>query len=214
MKLFKPWASVLISVLGLLACACAQTQTPPAPYQRAGTYPAELQMMRRLIEIAEGPPPTIAALEAEFGLTYQKNQNYAESSQIHIATGQFPFNPGYASYYSYTPKGKIPLRYEISFKFMTKDQLHDTGRQFCVSREDLITQLIKRKWERRLTIWQPHSIAEETYLTTLNSVDRRIFFLPQLVECVGTIAIDFTDPPLISPTDSSTPSTPTPGNQK
>jgi hypothetical protein len=212
MKFLKTMTTFSVVALAALASACAQTPTPP--YQRAGTHEAELNLMRRLIEIAEGPPPSREALEVEFGLTYKKNHNYTESIQTHIATGQFPFNPGYASYYMYAPRGKIPLRYEISFKLMTKEQLREANQQFCVSREDIATELMKRNWERHRTVWQPHNVVEEGYFATLNGYRRSVFFFPQSTACVGTIALDFNDFPLTSPNSSSTPSTQTPGNQK
>lgn len=214
MKLFKPCAVVLINALSLLACACAQTQTPPAPYQRAGTYPAELQMMRRLIEIAEGPPPSKEALETEFGLTYKKSPSYSEYAQDFYASGQFPFNPGDAGQHSLFPAGNRPQAYFISFRFLDDDQLRASSRSFCVSQDALTVELEKRSWQLRKFVVQPHSIRDEDHIAKFGRYSRRVSFFPLFSACVRSIYIHYAELPLSPTPNSSTPSIQTPGDQK
>ena len=203
-------AAVAAALVALNACA----QVPTTPYQRAGTSEAELKMQRRLIEIAEGPPPSIEMLEAEFRLTYQKNHNYSEEFQNYIATGQFPFNPGYASFYAHIPRAQTLTSYHFFLKFLTDEQLRASGRSFCVAQDDLGAALIKNGWQHRKTRWPPHGILEEDYSKNLGGFSRTVSYWPLFVGCVNNISIRFTALPLVTLPNSSTPSTQSPGDQK
>ena len=203
-------AAVTAALVALNACA----QVPTTPYQRAGTSEAELKMQRRMIEIAEGRPPSLEMLEAEFGLKYQKNPSSSEFIKDHIATGRFPFTLGYSSFYQHFLPGKSPSIYLISFNFMTNEQLRADGRSFCVVQDDLAASLIKRGWEHRKIRWQPHGIREEDYSKNLGGYSRTVNFFPLFVGCINSISIRFAELPLTSLPDSPASSTKPQGDQK
>ena len=203
-------AAVTAALVALNACA----QVPTTPYQRAGTSEAELKMQRRMIEIAEGPPPSKDLLEAEFGLKYLKSPSFSERAQNFYAKGQPPFNPDDAAQYSYSPGHEHPSKYSISFAFLTEQQLRAAGRSFCVAQDDLGAALIKSGWQLRKRTWPPHGIREEDYSKNLGGFSRTVSYWPLFVGCVNNISIRFTALPLVTLPNSSTPSTQTPGDQK
>lgn len=203
-------AAVAVTLVTLNACA----QVPAPPYQRAGTSEAELKMQRRLIEIAEGPPPSKESIEAEFGLKYQKSPSFSERAQDFYATGHFPFNPDDAAQYSYSPGHEYPSRYSISFAFLTEQQLRQAGRSFCVAQDDLAAALIKSGWQLRKRTWPPHGIREEDYSKSLGGYSRTLSFWPLFVGCITNISIRFAELPPAPRPDSTTPSTKSPTDQK
>ncbi|MET3440688.1 hypothetical protein ABIC94_001442 [Variovorax paradoxus] len=186
-------------VLGVGDIQYVYAQAAEAGYVALGKGQAEQRMLSRLVEIAEGPPPTTESLAAEFGFVYQKAPNYSEGMQDYYATGSLPFDPGFAATYLHMPAGTLhamldmparpsPESVDISFKFATKN---GEGFPFCVSRDELDTRLKKASWSFHVRTVQPHSLHVEGYTKTFGGYDRSASMTPTLPSCITEFRVTY-----------------------
>jgi hypothetical protein len=200
----------------VLATGASYAQTPFELTALSKDYRVRAQaaqhMMRRLLEIAEGPPPAKEDLEREFRFVYQKAPSYNARNQNHYATGTWPFNPGNTgSYGHYIGPNPEPF-YHVSFKFATREQLLGAGYPwFCLDATQLKGHF-KPTWTREYQIIQPHSMQAESYVKDLDGYRRSVSTTPAVGDgCATTVSIFFDKLSASSmPNPHPTPSIPNP----
>jgi hypothetical protein len=185
-------------VLGLADIRHVYAQAAEAGHLALGKGRAEQRMLSRLVEIAEGPPPTMESLAAEFGFIYQKAPNYSEGMQDYYATGSFPFNVGLAADYLHMPARTLPAMLDmparplpesvdISFKFITRQGEFSP---YCITTDDL-KSLLNANWKLHVKTVQPHSLHVEGYTKASGGYDRSASMTPTLPGCITEFRVTY-----------------------
>lgn len=178
----------------MIATASAQTSPllsePGAVLARQRE--AQQKLMQRLFEIAEGPPPTKAALEAEFGFVYQKCPSYNENIQCFYATGKLPFNSGDSGGHTYFHGLGKPPSYIVNFKFAQQEVFSRAGiPRMCISATAL-KALFKPNWTRHFEVVQPHALQYEGYVRTKDGFKRSVGTAPTIGDgCITEFGISY-----------------------
>lgn len=178
--------SIFCTTLNVYAQALQDDQQIP------GRRSAEQAMLRRLVEIAEGSPPTKEALSTEFGFSYQKLPYFSEERPQFFATGNLPFEPKYASRLQYDATSGSAGARDLSFEFAVRQpNPSDSAKRFCISQEAFIRALLSNNWIQQERIYQPHAIKATTFLRSVGGFNRTVFFFPEHVHCVQVLQIRY-----------------------
>ena len=176
------FVAVLSGAVGLSACLAQTLESPqvaassPAEVQAPGLAYTPEQMLQRLVQLAEGPIPTRAELEKEFGFEFKlRSTKWGGDSYLGKAAYPFESNSEFKrenfTYYEITDGQSLVIGFESNC----------LGRipKYCLQTEKLIKKL-DSKWLRHSTPYS-HFSPRIFYTVTLQGIPRKLEFAPNSV---------------------------------
>jgi hypothetical protein len=201
--LMKGWCyAVLAALLAWGTTAHAQSTAPPMPSASSASplpkmWPAEEEraMLQKLIDLAEGPPPSIEELSKALGITIEKGWNYTEELQGYDIRGPHPFGQKPLGRYLLIPKSKQGWSLSINLQFddVTK-QTSLGGRAFCIGGGLLTSSLEKQGWTHYKYVVQPHSVSIHGWKKFSPTYNRNVGWRPGSSHCAGSVSIGYEIP--------------------
>jgi hypothetical protein len=178
---------VLYLLAVLFACpvlAQSSSQTAEAvqtPRPALGLSYEPAQMIKRLVQLAEGPIPPRTELEIEFGFEFQL-RSVDKDGYVYWAQASHPFGQGRPrnlSYYEFLNRQAITLNYVASS-------------EYCISTLELLKEM-QGKWTRRV-LPHGHFPTRVVYVATFAGVERQLELDPNDLHggsCLKLFSIDY-----------------------